>query len=126
MPSLVAKIGDATREERMTREGTNRFAETFSTVPASFSYHIALAGRTSADFQVTLLQPPRVGRIDLTYEFPSYAKLPPRSETDGGDVYAPEGTRVHMVVHPREATAHVASAELALGGDRRVPLTRDA
>ncbi len=123
VPSLVAKIGDATREERMTREGTNRFAVTFSTVPASFSYHIALAGRTSPDFQVTLLQPPRVGRIDLSYEFPSYAKLPPRSETDGGDVYAPEGTRVHMVVHPREATAHVASAELALGGDKRVPLT---
>src|SRR5580765_536422 len=123
VPSLVAKIGDATREERMTREGTNRFAATFSTVPASFSYHIALAGRTSPDFQVTLLQPPRVGRIDLSYEFPSYAKLPPRSEIDGGDVYAPEGTRVHMVVHPREATANVASAELALGGDKRVPLT---
>jgi hypothetical protein len=122
VPSLVAKIADATREERMTREEANRFSATFATVPASFSYHIALAGRTSPDFQVTLLQPPRVGRIDLSYEFPSYAKLPPRSETDGGDVYAPEGTRVHMVVHPREATAHVASAELALGGDKRVPL----
>jgi hypothetical protein len=123
VPSLVAKIADAAREERMTREGTNRFAVTFSTVPASFSYHIALAGRTSPDFQVTLLQPPRVGRIDLSYEFPSYVKLPPRSETDGGDVYAPEGTRVHMVVHPREATAHIASAELALGGDKRLPLS---
>lgn len=122
VPSLVARIGDAAREERMTREGANRFAVTFSTVPASFSYHIALAGRTSSNFQVTLLQPPRVARIDLSYEFPPYAKLPPRSETDGGDVYAPEGTRVHMIVHPREATAHVASAELALGGNKRVPL----
>jgi hypothetical protein len=123
VPSLVARIGDATREERMTRESANRFAVTFSTVPASFAYHIALAGRTSPDFNVTLLQPPRVARIDLTYEFPSYARLPPRSETDGGDVYAPEGTRVHVLVHPREATAHVASAELALSGDKRIPLS---
>jgi hypothetical protein len=123
VPSLVARVGDATREERMTRQGASRFTATFSTVPTSFSYHIALAGRTSPDFAVTLLQQPRVARIDLSYEFPGYTKLPPRSETDGGDVYAPEGTRVHMVVHPREATAHVASAELALGGDKRIPLT---
>jgi hypothetical protein len=123
VPELVARIGDTERRAPMMPDGGGRFSVTFDTVPASFNYHVQLAGRRSPDFQVTLLEPPRVARIDLTYDFPSYTRLTPRSETDGGDVFAPQGTRVHLLVRPREATARVASAELSLGTGKRLPLT---
>src|SRR5262245_5086159 len=71
VPDLEARIGDASRREHMTPEGDNRFAVTFKSVPASFTYHVQLAGRRSSDYQVTLLESPQVARIDLSYEFPA-------------------------------------------------------
>jgi len=126
VPDLEARIGDASRREHMAPEGNNRFAATFKTVPASFTYHVQLAGRRSADYQVTLLEPPQVARIDLAYDFPAFTRLPGRSETDGGDIYAPEGTRVHLVVHPRRTTAPIVSAGLAMRTGKMLPLSRAA
>jgi len=126
VPDLEARIGDASRRERMSPEGSNRFAATFKSVPASFTYHVQLASRRSADYRVTLLEPPQVARIDLSYDFPAFTRLPARSETDGGDIYAPEGTRVHLVVYPRRTTAPIASAALAMRTGRMLPLSRAA
>ena len=123
VPEVEARIGEASRRERMTAAEPGRFTFTFPTVPSSFKYHVQVASRRSPEFQVTLLEPPRVSRIDLTYDFPAFTHLPARSEEDGGDVYAPEGTRVHMVVRPAVTTAPVASAALALRSGRQVPLT---
>ena len=126
VPDLEARIGDASRRERMSPEGNNRFAATFKSVPVSFTYHVQLAGRRSADYQVTLLEAPQVARIDLSYDFPAFTRLPARSETDGGDIYAPEGTRVHLVVYPRRTTAPIASAGLAMRTGKMLPLSRAA
>jgi hypothetical protein len=126
VPDLEARIGDAVRREPMKAEGDNRFAVTFKSVPASFTYHVQLAGRRSADYQVTLLEPPRVARIDLSYAFPAFARLAPRSETDGGDIYAPEGTRVHLVIYPRRTTAPIASASLTMRTGKMLPLSQAA
>jgi hypothetical protein len=124
VPDLEARIGDASRRERMSPEGNNRFAATFKSVPTSFTYHVQLAGRRSTDYQVTLLEAPQVARIDLSYDFPAFTRLPARSETDGGDIYAPEGTRVHLVVYPRRTTAPIASAGLAMRTGKMLPLSQ--
>ena len=42
----------------------------------------------SADYTVTALFPPRVTRIDLIYAYPAFTGLAPRTEEDGGDIYA--------------------------------------
>ena len=94
------------------RRGVRSFAWRFDGVPASFTYSVSAAGRTSETYTVTALDPPRVARIDLRYEFPRYTRLPPRDEEDGGDIYAPNGTRVTLSI--RASTGATAGA-LALG-----------
>ena len=55
--------------------------------------------------------PPRVARIDVDYTYPASLGLAPRTEMDGGDVYAPSGTSVRLHIH----TEHpVAKGRLAL------------
>ena len=73
----------------------------------------------SADYSVTALSAPRVTRIDLGYAYPSFVGLAPREEQDGGDIYAPAGTRVRLRVH---ADKPLVAGQLTLSGDRTVPL----
>ena len=68
---------------------------------------------------MTALSAPHVTRIDLGYVYPSFAGLAPREEQDGGDIYAPAGTRVRLRVH---ADKPLVAGQLTLGGDRTVPL----
>ena len=49
---------------RMQAAGGDRFAWRFDSVPASFTYSVSAAGRTSETYTVTALDPPRVARID--------------------------------------------------------------
>ena len=45
----------------------------------------------------------RVARIDLTYEYAAGVGLEPHTEEDGGDIYAPAGTKVAAHDHHRQA-----------------------
>jgi hypothetical protein len=118
-PELTVTIGDQRRTVGMQAAGGDRFAWRFESVPASFTYSVSAAGRTSETYTVTALDPPRVARIDLRYEFPEYTRLPPRNEEDGGDIYAPNGTRVTLSI---QASKGATSGALSLGGRGRVPL----
>jgi hypothetical protein len=118
VPNLIVSAGGQDKPIAMSRSQEGGFAHRFDAVPASFRYRVAVAGRTSPTYDVTLLTPPRVERIDLHYEFPAYTRLQPRDEEDGGDIYAPAGSRVTLRVH---AGSIAASGALALG-DGRVPL----
>jgi hypothetical protein len=88
-------------------------------VERSFVYSVAAAGVRSRDYTVTALRPPRVARIDLRYEYPAYAGLAPRTEVDGGDIYAPAGTRVRLRVR---ADRVVARGSLTLRDGRSLSL----
>ena len=65
----------------------------------SFTYAVTAGPAHSRDYKVTALFPPRVQRIELHYDYPSFSGLKPRDEHDGGDVYGPAGTRVRLVIH---------------------------
>jgi hypothetical protein len=101
-PVLTVEAGPPDRAEArsvaMAPEG-GAFQFSFASIDRSFRYRVAAGARRSEDFTVTALVPPRVARIDLRYEYPAFANLPPRDEHDGGDVYAPAGTRVRVRVH---------------------------
>ena len=110
--------GNAWREARMDA-ASDGFAAVFDHVAESFSYAVTAAGASSREYRVTVVRPPRVERIDLRYEYPPAFGMQPRQEEDGGDIYGPAGTRVHMVVH---ADKPVAQAALTLTGGQRVVL----
>ena len=109
-PSLVVSAGDAERTVPMVRTGDG-FTFDFESVDRSFAYKVVAGAATSAGYSVTALFAPRVERIDLDYRYPSFSGLAPRSEEDGGDIYAPAGTRVRVRIH---ADKPVVSGRLAL------------
>jgi len=97
------------------------FEYVIESVDRTFSYDVSVGSARSRRYTITMLRPPRVSRIDLHYVYPSFAGLPPRDEQDGGDIYAPAGTRIHLRVH---ADKPIARGELALGKSAHVPLQR--
>jgi hypothetical protein len=117
-PSLLVAAGSAQRTVAMEADGDG-FAFPFESVDRTFQYRIVAGSASSREFTVTALFPPRVERIQLLYQYPSFTGLSPREETDGGDIYAPAGTRVKVRVHTDKP---VVSGEMALEGGAALPL----
>ncbi|HEX7086702.1 MAG TPA: hypothetical protein VF198_10085 [Vicinamibacterales bacterium] len=125
VPELVVRMDDAARSTPMQAVGADRFAVTFERVPRSFVYQVRVAGRDTQEYTVTRLEPPRIGRLDLHYTYPSFANLAPRTETGSGDIYAPEGTTVTVTVVPQTVTAPVERAWITMRDGAEIPLERD-
>ena len=125
VPEITVRMQDAARTARMKAQADGAFEFGFESVPRSFAYHVQVAGQRSREFQVTLLETPRIGRIDLSYSYPAFANMAPRTESDAGDIYAPEGSRVTMRVTPKTTTAPIATAAIVFRNGEEVPLTVD-
>ena len=110
-PQLVVEADGERRIVAMTRQ-SDAFEFGFESVDRTFRYRVVAGATASSDYTVTALFPPRVQRIDLQYQYPSFSGLAPREEKDGGDIYAPAGTRVRVRIH---ADKPIASGQLALG-----------
>lgn len=121
-PMLMIGRGDATRTVQMIAPPGAPVIHVadVGAVDRSFTYYVSAAGVRSREYTITAVRPPRVTRIDLRYQYPPFTGLAPRTEVDGGDVYAPAGTRVELRVRTDRA---VASAALTLNDNRRVDLT---
>jgi hypothetical protein len=119
-PTLTVFANNQRRDVPMI-SAAGGFEYVIESVDRTFSYDVSAGSARSARYTVTALRPPRVARIDLHYVYPSFAGLPPRDEQDGGDIYAPAGTRVRLRVH---ADKPIAQGELALGRSPRVSLQR--
>ena len=102
---LLRAEGDAWRSVEMTPTGSGSFAVRVDAVPSSFAYRVAAGGITSPTYQVTVARAPRVTRIDIDYTYPPGFGMPPRTEEDSGDVYAPPGTEARIRVHTDAAVA---------------------
>lgn len=95
--------------ERDVRPAGQRLEITVERAAESFSYRFAAGGAVSPVYRVTVAPRPRVAKIDVHYQYPAFSRLEPRVDEDSGDVYAPAGTKVRLVVH---TTAPVAKGSL--------------
>ncbi len=121
VPTLTVAVRDEQRSVRMTPANeAGTFAITIEAVTASFGYHVKAANTRSGDFDVTVVRPPGVERIDLHYDFPAGLGLESRTDEDSGDIYGPAGTRVRLAIAADKA---IASAFLLLDDGSKVPLT---
>ena len=111
-PKLTVKAGSEERSVGMTPDGSG-FQFSFESIDRSFVYHVTAGSARSSEYTVTALYAPRVKQIDLHYAYPAFANLAPREEKNGGDIYAPAGTSVHVRVHTDKP---IASGQLALRG----------
>jgi hypothetical protein len=117
VPTLVVSANGEQRTVPMTVTG-GIFSYAFESVDRSFDYRIRAGGAVSDAFSVTALRAPQVQSIDVSYTYPPFTGLAARIDKDGGDVYAPAGTRVRLQIH---ADKPLAAGALRLG--RREPLT---
>lgn len=109
-PTLRVTAGGESRVVAMVEAGGG-FEFRFESVDRTFDYVVTAGSATSRTYTVTALFPPRVQRIGIQYQYPAFSGLAPRTEQDGGDIYAPAGTRVRLSIH---ADKPIAAGELAL------------
>ena len=104
----------------MPQDESGVFRTSLEAVAESFKYRVVAGGFTSPSFDITVARPPRITRIDVEYQYPDGLGLQPRKEEDSGDIYAPAGTNVRLLVH---TDREVASGEMSLGGGKSVGLS---
>jgi hypothetical protein len=100
-----------------------RFHASLGEVDASFTYRVVAGGLKSPDYRVDVARAPRVTRIDVDYTYPAGLQLPPRTEEDSGDIYAPAGTDVKLHVHTDRAAT---KGEMALGDGNTIALAAES
>src|SRR5688572_28592185 len=119
-PQLAVAAGNQERSVAMhANDGAFVFA--FESVDRTFRYRVGAGRARSQEYTVAALFPPRVERIELRYEYPAFTGLRPRTEEDGGDIYAPKGTKVRVRVHVDKP---VSSGQLTLTGGTARPFSR--
>src|SRR5258705_9812550 len=99
----------------MVRDAAGRFSAQVSGVAADFRYRVVAGAIASPIYRVRVSSPPRVSRIDVDYAYPAALGLPPRTEGDAGDIYAPAGTDVRLHIHTEHPVAR-GSLTLSAGG----------
>ena len=114
-PRVSVIDGDGGRTTLDMQSRGAGYAVTLPPADRSFTYRVAAAALESEPYAVTVLQAPRVERIDVAYAYPGFTGLAPRVETGGGDVFAPEGTVVTVTVRT-DKPVRVGSLRLAAGG----------
>jgi hypothetical protein len=96
--------GDEWRSSEMTA-GAGGFRAFLPPSFADFKYRVVVGTLVSPTFEVKVIHPPRIARIDVDYTYPSSLNLKPRAETDGGDLYAPAGTAARLHIFADRPTA---------------------
>jgi hypothetical protein len=88
----------------MKPAGDNRFAEVVRGVADSFTYRVRANDQITREYEVRVVEPPRITRTDVTYDYPDYTGLDDRKvEKTDGDVRAIKGTHATLKVfvnHP--------------------------
>ncbi len=90
-------------------------------VQSSMRYYVEARDVRSRTYTLTVLNTPRVDKIDLTYRFPAYTGMPAQNVEGEGDVSALKGTRVELNIHTSQ---QVESARLLFDDQSTLPLTK--
>ncbi|MDE0360100.1 MAG: hypothetical protein OXI74_02920, partial [Rhodospirillaceae bacterium] len=90
------------------------FEFTFFAVREPVSYYVVAAGVHSEEFQVDVVDLPRVRNVALTYHYPRWTQLETETEDPGDDISAVAGTRVEVEVTTDQP---LGEAELIVNGE---------
>jgi archaellum component FlaC len=120
--SPIVTIESGGQHRSLPMDRTNgEYEVKINAVDRSFGYRVEAGNAASPRYTVTALVPPRVKRIDLHYDYPSFTGLAPRDERNGGDVFGPAGTRVRLRVTTDKP---VTAGRLAMSEGPATELTR--
>lgn len=119
--TLHFKMGEGAWQKATMQRGVGEpaFLYEFFDVQEPVTYFAEHNGHRAGPFTLSLYEFPDVARIDVTYRYPAYTGLPPRTEEDTGDIRGLKGSTVTLTV---EATGTTREAELVLDDDTVVPM----
>lgn len=121
VPSITVGKGEASRSARMAAGAApDEFTVTLNNITAGFPYVVTAGSAQSAEFNVEVIRPVKVARIDLRYDYAPGVGLEAHTEEDGGDIYAPAGTNVRLTI---TADKPVARGQLTLADGKTIELT---
>lgn len=120
VPDITVGTGEAARSARLAAGASpGEFTITLNNIETSFPYAISLGAVRSEQFDVEVIRPVRVSRVDVRYEYPKGVGLPAQTEEDTGDIYAPAGTVAHLTITTDKA---VTQGQLAVSDGSSVAL----
>jgi len=91
----TSEIRDEMTTMPPAENGDARFSLTLAPATASFRYRISAGDALTQYYDVTVVPPPLVERLDVRYDFPAYTAKPPETqEPSQGDIRAVIGTTV--------------------------------
>ncbi len=121
VPMLTVGRGPDARSARMTQgPSPDEFTITLNNITLSFPYLVTAGSAASPEYNVEVIRPVKIARIDVRYDYPSGVGLEPHTEEDGGDIFAPAGTKVQLTI---KTDKPVANGQLRLGDGQLVDLT---
>ncbi len=75
----------------------SEFSMTFPSVQESFRYRVRAGSALSGYYLIRVERRPEVERFTVSYDYPAYAGLPPRTQEGApGDIVAPAGSKVRL------------------------------
>ena len=86
----------------------------FFAVREPLRYYVMSAGVRSPEFEIQVVDLPRVNSIKLTYQYPQWTELETNIEDPGYDIRAVAGTEVEVEIHTDRS---LNDAELVVNGD---------
>jgi hypothetical protein len=131
VPMITVGQGEAARSAKMTPSGAkatdgkagasrDEFTITLNNIKQSFPYVVTAGSASSPAFHVDVIRPVKVSRIDVKYEYAPGLGLEPHTDHDGGDIYAPAGTKIQLTI---TADKSVANGQVKLADGSAVALT---
>ena len=120
IPMLTVGRGGDARSARMApATSPDEFTITLNNITASFPYLVTAGSAASPEYNVNVIRPVKISSIDVRYDYPRGIGLEPHTENDGGDIFAPAGTRVQLTINTDKA---VVNGRLRLGDGQLVDL----
>ncbi len=99
VPMITVGRGEAARSARMAAgPNPDEFTITLNNIAVSFPYVVTAGSARSREYEIEIIRPVRVSRIDIKYDYAPGVGLESHTEEDGGDIYAPAGTKVELTI----------------------------
>jgi len=110
------RFGEGAQWERapMKPAADGAFEFTVYALREPFSYYVTSRGTRSPEHRISVVEVPRVERMRLTYEYPSWTGLKPETDERSRDIRAVAGTKVNVEV---QTSAPLDSPSLLVNGD---------
>src|SRR3954452_318717 len=121
---MMRKSADAAYERvPLLRNENGTYEGMLFDLAAPVEYFVEANGVNSKQYNLKVLAPPYVQRLELEYHFPAYTGLAPQKVEDGGDIAVLKGTEVHVRAVPTMAAP---AGAIVLGDKDRSDLAPDA